>query len=59
MALTAGIYNVYVQVRETNKFALSFYRALGFQPIDRLPGYYNGMESAVIMARPLRSMIDT
>lgn len=58
VALTAGIYGVSVQVRESNAGALLFYRDLGFEKLDILPGYYSGQESAVILARPLRSMIN-
>ena len=57
VALMAGIYNVYVQVRATNGIALAFYCDLGFQQLDVLPGYYNGVESAVIMARSLRQLV--
>ena len=55
VALIGGLYNVYVQVRAGNADALAFYRKLGFRQLDHLPGYYSGVESAVLLARTLRS----
>ena len=57
VAATAGIYNVYVQVRETNHGALHFYRDLGFERLDMLRGYYNGEEGALILAQSLRPLV--
>ena len=58
VASTAGIASVFVQVRETNHGALAFYRELDFWRLDYLPGYYGGMEGALVLARPLRPLSD-
>lgn len=58
VALTAGIFNIFVQVRERNDRAVSFYTNLGFQQIDIVPGFYRGVENGVVMAMPIRSMMN-
>lgn len=57
VAHTAGIMNIYVQVRKTNRGAIRFYKKLGFQIIGEAAGYYQGRESAVIMCKGIRKMI--
>ena len=52
-ALVAGVSVVYLEVRANNRGAQSFYEKLGYRRIRSLPGYYNGCESAVCMARDL------
>lgn len=52
-ALVAGISIIYLEVRATNDGALAFYERLEYQAIDRIPGYYEGRESAIRMARDL------
>lgn len=52
-ALVAGLSVVYLEVRAGNATALTFYEALGYRRVQRLPGYYQGRESAVRMARDL------
>lgn len=52
-ALVAGITSVLLEVRESNRGAQAFYAALGYRPLERLAGYYQGRESAVRMARTL------
>ena len=52
-ALVAGISVIYLEVRAANGDARSFYQSLGYRPIKRLPGYYNGREAAIRMARDL------
>jgi ribosomal-protein-alanine N-acetyltransferase len=54
-ARVAGISGIYLEVRANNLGARRFYRALGFQELALLPRYYSGVESAVYMARDLRS----
>jgi ribosomal protein S18 acetylase RimI-like enzyme len=54
VALTAGIFNVYVQVRQINSGAIKFYKKLGYKIIDERRGYYRGRETAVIMSKDLR-----
>ena len=57
VALTAGIATVFVQVRKRNPGAMRFYRQLGFAFVDEAPGYYQGRESAIVMGKPLRSLV--
>ena len=54
VALTAGIFTVYVQVREINTGAIKFYKKLGYKIIDERRGYYRGQETAVIMSKDIR-----
>lgn len=56
VALTAGAFNVFVQVREQNSGALGFYEYLGYQQIDQIPGFYQGIENGVVMAKSLRPL---
>ena len=53
VALTAGAFNVYVQVRSRNTGAVKFYENLDFIVVDEMQGYYKGVETAVIMAKSL------
>ena len=52
-ALAAGIGQVYLEVRATNAGARTFYARLGYVVVQSLPGYYQGREAAVRMARDL------
>lgn len=52
-ALVAGISVIYLEVREVNPEAQAFYRRLGYCRAARLAGYYQGQESAILMARDL------
>jgi ribosomal-protein-alanine N-acetyltransferase len=52
---TAGVAAIHLEVRASNAGARRFYRALGFQELALLPRYYRGMESAIWMARDLRT----
>jgi ribosomal-protein-alanine N-acetyltransferase len=52
-ALTAGISVVYLEVRAGQAGAQRFYRRLGYRAVQRLPGYYSGRETALVMARDL------
>ena len=54
VALTAGIFTIYVQVREINTGAIKFYKKLGYKIVDEHRGYYRGQESAVIMSKDIR-----
>lgn len=58
VATTAGAFNVFVQLRETNSGALALYENLGYEKLDVLPGYYKGIENGVVMAKSLRTMIN-
>jgi len=59
VALTAGAFNVFVQLRQTNKSAFRLYEKLGFHRLDKLPGFYRGIEDGIVMAKSLRPMINT
>mgnify|MGYP001549923450 CR=1 FL=1 len=52
-ALTAGIGQVYLEARAANAEARAFYRRLGYEEIQVVPGYYQGLEASVRMARDL------
>ena len=58
VAVTAGAFNVFVQLRETNTGAFMLYEKLGFQRLDKLPGFYRGLEDGIVMAKSLRPMIN-
>jgi ribosomal-protein-alanine N-acetyltransferase len=57
VALTAGVYVIFVQVRKTNTGAVQFYKKLGFTVIDEMKRYYGGRESGVIMSKNVRGLI--
>jgi len=52
-ARAAGLGPVYVEARATNAAARAFYRRLGYGEIQRVPGYYGGVEASVRMAKDL------
>jgi len=52
-ALTAGIGAIYLEARASNSAARAFYRRLGYREIARVPGYYQGLEDGVRIARDL------
>jgi len=54
VARTAGIFTVYVQVRQNNTGAIKFYKKLDYRIIDEQHGYYRGRETAVILSKDLR-----
>lgn len=54
VALTAGIFTIYVQVRQLNTGAIKFYKKLGYRIIAERRGYYRGRETALIMSKDLR-----
>ncbi len=53
-ALVAGIATINLELRTTNSAAREFYRALGFRETTRIPGYYQGVETALRMSRDIR-----
>lgn len=52
-ALVAGITAVFLEVRASNHGAQAFYERLGYRMLARIPGYYQGRESAVRMGREI------
>jgi ribosomal-protein-alanine N-acetyltransferase len=53
-ALTAGTFSIGLELRAGNAAARAFYAALGYRELGCLPGYYQGVESAIRMGRDLR-----
>jgi ribosomal-protein-alanine N-acetyltransferase len=52
-ARVAGIGQVYLEARAGNAAARAFYRRLGYGEIQRVPGYYQGVEPSIRMAKDL------
>jgi ribosomal-protein-alanine N-acetyltransferase len=52
-ALIAGVGQVYLEARLDNADARSFYARLGYREIQTLPGYYDGREACVRLAKDL------
>jgi ribosomal-protein-alanine N-acetyltransferase len=52
-AITAGITVAYLQCRAGCMDVQKFYEKLGYKKLKTLPGYYRGVESAVLMGRDL------
>ena len=53
-ALTAGTFIIGLELRAQNQEAQDFYRALGYQEVGRVPGYYQGIEAAIRLERDVR-----
>jgi ribosomal protein S18 acetylase RimI-like enzyme len=54
-ALTAGTFIIGLELRATNEAAFAFYSTLGYRELGRVPGYYQGIEPAIRMARDVRT----
>jgi ribosomal-protein-alanine N-acetyltransferase len=54
-ALTAGTFIIGLELRASNQSARSFYAALGYRELGEIPGYYQGVESAIRMVRDVRA----
>ena len=54
-ALTAGTFHIGLELRAGNAAARAFYRALGYRELGEIPGYYQGVESALRMTRDVRA----
>lgn len=54
-ALVNGNGVIYLETRLSNKGAREFYQKLGYKVVHRIPGYYKGRETAVVMAHDLWS----
>jgi ribosomal protein S18 acetylase RimI-like enzyme len=53
-AITAGTFDIGLELRASNSNALSFYTRMGYRETTRIPGYYQGVEPAIRMSRDLR-----
>lgn len=53
-AMVAGLFLVRLEVRAINREARRFYGMLGYREINRVDGYYSGIEDAIKMSRDLR-----
>jgi ribosomal-protein-alanine N-acetyltransferase len=54
-ALTAGTFIIGLELRATNDEAFRFYSSLGYRELSRVDGYYQGVETAIRMARDVRT----
>jgi ribosomal-protein-alanine N-acetyltransferase len=54
-ALTAGTFIIGLELRATNSTAFEFYTSLGYSELGRVPGYYQGIETAIRMTRDVRT----
>jgi ribosomal-protein-alanine N-acetyltransferase len=54
-ALTAGTFIIGLELRAGNEAGRAFYRALGYRELGEIPGYYQGVESALRMVRDVRA----
>jgi ribosomal-protein-alanine N-acetyltransferase len=52
-AIVGGTFRVALEVRSGNTAAQRFYQNLGYRICAELPGYYQGVEAALRMARDL------
>jgi len=52
-ALVSGVGQVYLESRQSNLQARAFYRSLGYREVQTVPGYYQGVEPGVRMAKDL------
>lgn len=53
-ALAAGTYLIELELRAQNEAARAFYATLGYRELGRIPGYYQGVETAIRMERDVR-----
>jgi [ribosomal protein S18]-alanine N-acetyltransferase len=53
LARTRGCVRMLLEVAADNAPALTFYRRLGFRPIDRRPGYYRDAVDAFVLQKHL------
>ncbi len=54
-ALTAGTFVIGLELRAGNSAARAFYGALEYRELGQIPGYYQGVETAIRMARDVRA----
>ena len=58
-ALTAGTFQIGLELRAGNTEARAFYAALGYQECGEVPGYYQGVETAIRLTRDVRASRET
>jgi [ribosomal protein S18]-alanine N-acetyltransferase len=56
-AIVGGTFRVALEVRAGNQGAQRFYQSLGYRVCAELPGYYQGIEGALRMARDLSARL--
>ena len=54
-ARTAGTFDIGLELRAGNAAARACYLALGYRELECIPGYYQGVEAAIRMARDVRA----
>jgi ribosomal-protein-alanine N-acetyltransferase len=52
-ALEAGVFRIDLELRATNEIARLFYECLGFEALNVVQGYYQGLEPALRMTKRL------
>jgi ribosomal-protein-alanine N-acetyltransferase len=52
-AITAGTFEISLELRAINTEAFAFYSSLGYHEVRRIDGYYQGVEQAIRMSRNL------
>jgi ribosomal-protein-alanine N-acetyltransferase len=52
-AVVAGTFSLTLEVRAGNEGAQLFYERMGYRTLAHLPGYYQGVEGALLMGRDL------
>jgi ribosomal-protein-alanine N-acetyltransferase len=55
-AKVAGLFLVRLEVRAIKRDTRFFYASLGYREIDRMEGYYSGIEDAIKLSRDLRAV---
>jgi ribosomal-protein-alanine N-acetyltransferase len=55
-ARVAGLFLVRLEVRAIKRDARFFYASLGYREMDRMDGYYSGIEDAIKLSRDLRAV---
>jgi ribosomal protein S18 acetylase RimI-like enzyme len=55
-ARVAGLFLVRLEVRAIKRDTRFFYASLGYREIDRMEGYYSGIEDAIKLSRDLRAV---
>ena len=53
-AIEAGVLRVDLELRANNRVARAFYERLGFEALNTVQGYYQGIEPALRMTKRLR-----